>query len=191
MPAISRLILSAGLCFTALSSMMATTMPLSAFADGKPAFDPLKFFCGHTHSWGVFENRRGEATERITTETWGRMVDGELHMEQDLYIGTKPRSHRSWRMRRLDAHHFEATANDVVGTARGVASGNAFFWTFTLALKPGNPLFNVRMTQHMYLQPDGRTMVNRDTIRKFGFVVAGVTEQFRRNPRKLHSQSSR
>lgn len=180
MPNLAHLILSAGLCFAPLSSLRAAGIPLSAFADGKPAFNPMKFFTGHTHSWGVIENRRGEATERITTKTWGRMVDGELRMEQDLFIGTRPRSHRSWKMRRLDAHHFEATANDIVGTVRGETRGNAFFWTFTLALKPGNPFFNVRMTQHMYLQPDGKTMINRDSIRKFGFVVAGVTEQFRR-----------
>ena len=173
-------LLLSSIWFVTLPEAQAGALPVSAFADGRPAFDPLKFFTGHTRSWGVLENTKGQPTERITTETWGRMVKGELHMEQDLYIGNKPRTRRSWRMRRIDAHHFEATANDVVGTARGVASGNAFFWSFTLALKPGNPLFNVRMTQHMYLQPDGKTMINRDTIRKFGIVVAGVTEQFRR-----------
>ncbi len=153
-------------------------MAPAAFADGRPTFDPLKFFTGHTRSWGVFENTRGEPTERIVTETWGRMVEGELRMEQDLYIGSKTRSHRSWRMRRIDEHHFAATANDIIGTVHGEARGNAFFWCFTLALKPGNPLFNVRMCQRMYLQPDGKTMINRDTIRKFGIVVSGVTEQF-------------
>jgi hypothetical protein len=30
-----------------------------------------------------------------------------------------------------------ATANDIVGTARGIATGNHFRWSFTLALKPG------------------------------------------------------
>jgi hypothetical protein len=36
------------------------------------------------------------------------------------------------------------------------------------------------MSQRMYLQPDGKTMVNHSTIRKFGIVVAQVTEQFRK-----------
>jgi hypothetical protein len=36
------------------------------------------------------------------------------------------------------------------------------------------------MSQWMYLQPDGKTMVNHSTIRKFGIVVAQVTEQFRK-----------
>lgn len=32
----------------------------------------------------------------------------------------------------------------------------------------------------MYLQPDGRTMLNHTTIRKFGIVVAEVMEEFRK-----------
>ena len=171
-----------------LFSLWISTAPLTDAAEGvrssvtksEPIFDPIRFFTGRTRSWGVFENRKGEATQRLATETWGRMVNGDLHMEQNLFISNKPRQHRSWRVRRVDARHFEATANDIVGTARGVSQGNSFRWSFTLALKPGNPLFNVRMTQRMYLLPDGTTMINRDTIRKFGIEVAGVTEVFRR-----------
>lgn len=100
-------------------------------------------------------------------------------MEQDLFIGKQPRQRRSWRVRKIDERHYEATANDIVGVARGRVHGNRFSWSFTLATKPGNPLFNVRMTQHMYLQPDG-TLINRTRISKLGFMVAGVTEQFRR-----------
>lgn len=151
-----------------------------AVAERSPLFDPLVFFTGHTRSWGVLENRRGEATGIVRTETRGRVVQGELHMEQDLYFDSQPRQHRSWRMRRNGPHEFVATANDLVGTATGKSRGNTFVWSFTLATKPGHPLYNVRMTQHMYLQPDGRTMINRDTIRKFGFLLAEVTEEFRK-----------
>ncbi len=84
-------------------------------------------------------------------------------------------------MRRTAPGVYEATANDLIGTARGRVDGNHFSWTFRLATKPGNPLFNVRMTQHMYLQPDGRTMVNRSVIKKWGILLTEVTEQFRRD----------
>jgi hypothetical protein len=49
-----------------------------------------------------------------------------------------------------------ATANDIVGTGARHRYGQSFPRSFTLALKPGNPLFNVRMTQDMYLsrRPD-------------------------------------
>jgi hypothetical protein len=142
--------------------------------------DPMKFFTGHTRSFGVFENRSGQPIRSVKTETWGRVVHGELRIEQNLYIGDQPRQRRLWKVRRLDAQHFEATANDIVGKARGRMTDKTFSWSFTLATKPGHPLFNVRMTQHMYFQPDGRTMVNRSMIRKCGFLIGSVTEQFRR-----------
>lgn len=155
-------------------------MKPDAFANGRPLFEPEKFFTGHTRSWGIFETRGGAPTQRITTETWGHWEGSVLHLEQDLAFESGKRQHRSWRLRRLDAHHYEATANDVIGTAHGVAYGNAFRWSFTVALAPGNPLSRVRLTQWMYLQPDGRTMINRDTIRKSGIIVAQVTEEFRK-----------
>lgn len=148
----------------------------------KPKFhsDPMTFFSGRTHSSGVFENRRGDPVKTVRTATWGRMVNGELQIEQDLFIGDQPRQHRSWRLRRIDATRFEGKANDIIGTAHGRLEGNTFSWSFRLASKPGNPLLNVRMTQHMYFQEDGRTMINRSSIRKFGVLITAVTEQFRR-----------
>jgi hypothetical protein len=146
-----------------------------------PLFDPLQFFTGSTYSEGVFEDRGGRPTKRVRTETRGRVIAGELRMEQDLFIQGHPPQRRSWRMRRVGTNRFEATANDIIGTARGVAHGSYFHWTFTLATRPGNPLYNVRMIQDMYLQPGGRTMINRTKIRKFGILAAQVTEQFHRS----------
>ncbi len=157
-----------------------TTMKVSDFQSGTRTFQPTQFFTGRTSSTGVMENRGGTPREIVTTETKGHWEGATLILEQELVLGGSKRQHRSWRIRKLDAHHFEATANDLVGTAHGEAYGNVFHWSFTLALSSGNPLANVGMTQWMYLQPDGRTMINHSVIRKFGFVVAQVTEQFRR-----------
>lgn len=148
------------------------------FAAGRPVFDPTKFFTGRTRSSGVIENRSGAPTQRVTTETWGVWDGDSLQLEQDLAFSDGRRQHRSWRMQRLDAHRFTATANDVVGTVRGEAYGNVFYWSFTL--KSDNPFGRVRMSQWMYLQPDGHTMINHSTIRKAGIVVAQVSEQFSR-----------
>ncbi len=155
-------------------------MRVAEFQDGRPVLDPAEFFTGRANSLGVMENRRGAPVKRVTTTTTGHWEGATLHLEQDIVVGDAKPQHRSWRIRRLDAHHFAATANDMVGTASGEAYGNVFHWSFTLALSPGNPLANVQMSQWMYLQPDGRTLVNHSTIRKFGIVVAQVTEQFRR-----------
>jgi len=154
------------------------TMKVSDFEGGRPVFSPTDFFTGRTTSYGVMETRAGAPTRIVRTETTGHWEGETLRLEQDLFLGDAQPQRRSWRLRKLDAHRYEATANDIVGTARGEAHGNAFHWSFTLALSPGNPLGNVRMSQWMYLQPDGRTMINHSTIRTFGIVVAQVTEQF-------------
>ncbi len=133
-----------------------------SFAGGKPVFDPGQYFRGHTHSWGIVESRSGAPGQTLRTETHGRWAGGIFHFEQDLAFGNGKCAHRSWKMSRVDAHHYKATGTGIVGEARGEAYGNAFHLEFTLDLFPGNPLGRVHMSQWMYLQEDGRTMVNRD-----------------------------
>lgn len=168
-----------GLAMTLMQGCAA--MKPGDFAAGRPLFDPTNFFTGRTSSFGVMENRSGRPKQVVRTETTGRWEGDTLRLEQDLWLSESKPQHRSWRIRKLDAHRYEGTANDIVGTVRGEAYGNAFHWSFTLALSPGNPLANVRMSQWMYLQPDGKTMVNHSTITKFSIVVAQVTEQFRKH----------
>ena len=156
--------------------------PVGAFAGTTPPFDPVTFWTGHTHSWGVVENRIGGPTETVATDCIGTPegTDG-LHMVQTLTLGDGTTTHRDWHLWRTGPHSFSATANDMVGEAHGTAAGRVFHWRWVLALSPGNPLKNVLMDQWMYLYP-GNTMMNRTTITKLGITVAQVSEQFSRAP---------
>ncbi len=155
----------------------------SQFAGSTPEFEPVAFFTGRTRSWGVFENRAGEPARRFSTVCDGRREpDGTLALEQTFTYEDGATQHRHWRIRRRDAHRYEAAANDVVGTGTGEAYGNAFRWEYTVALQPGNPLGNVRLRQWMYLLAGGQTMMNRAFVLKLGVQVAQVTEFFRREP---------
>lgn len=155
--------------------------PISSFHNGRPLFDPMKYFAGRTHSWGLFETPSGQPKSLLETTTEGRLASDGLHFEQDLKFEDGQKMHRSWLVRRVDAHHYTATGTGIVGVARGTAYGNVFHLEFTLDAVPGNPLRHVQMSQWMYLQSDGVTMVNRDTLRKAGIVVAQITEQFRKD----------
>jgi len=148
-----------------------------AFVATAPAFDPITFWTGRTASWGVIENRGGAPTAIITTttEATAEGVNG-LHMVQHVMTGGND-TQRNWHMRRLGGGQFEATANDMVGKARGLSSGRTFHWTWTLATKPGNCLFNVSMEQWMYLADNG-TLMNRTIITKLGVRLVEVSEQF-------------
>jgi hypothetical protein len=165
----------------AVLSAGCASKPLASFSGSRPAFDPLKYFAGRTHSWGVFETPSGKPTQILRTYTEGRLKADGLHFEQDLVFEKGRKAHRSWVIRRVDEHHYTATGTGIVGTARGEARGNIFHIDFTIDALPGNPLAHLRMRQWLYLQEDGVTVINRATLSKGGVVVAMVTEQFRKD----------
>jgi len=142
------------------------------------AFDPVAFFDGHVHSWGVVESRSGAPTEWVTTDCQGH-IDGSdrLNMVQHLSFQDGTKQDRTWTMRRLGPQRFEATANDMVGHAIGESKGGTFHWQWKLARDPGNKLLDVTMEQWMYQLDDGSVLV-RSTINKLGVILAEVTEQF-------------
>ena len=157
-------------------------MPVQRFAGTTPAFDPLLYWTGHTRSWGVVESRSGGPSEVVQTDCIGEQEgpDG-LHMRQTLTEGDGTVTHRDWHLRRTSPGHFSATANDMVGTAEGIAAGRVFHWSWVWATKPGNALFDVTMSQWMYAMADG-TMMNRTVVTKLGLIVAEVSEQFSHVP---------
>ena len=177
------------MCISPFTILISILLVTTGCAGVKPAtilkssesHDPVQFFVGHTRSSGVIENSGGKPMIRITTETNGIIKDGVLSIEQELYPEGGKKNHRSWKLRRIDEQHMEATANDIDGTARGLLSGNEFSWTFRLKLTERKFIRHVRMSQNMYVMPDGKTMIVRSVLRKFGFVVAQITEQFTRD----------
>jgi hypothetical protein len=65
-------------------------------------------------------------------------------------------------------------ADDVVGEARGESAGNAFHWTYTLALPVDGRVWNVEFDDWMY-RMDETTVLNRSAMSKFGLHLGDVT----------------
>jgi hypothetical protein len=168
------------LCVFAAGAAGCRTLQPESFAGNEPRFEPEKFFEGPTRSWGVIESRSGQPQSRFRTEMMGRREGGVLVITQDFTFEDGHKQQRVFRVRRVDEHRYEATANDMVGVSRGEAYGNTFHWEYTIALSPRNPLTHLRFKLWMYLQADGETMINRVTISKLGVILAETTEHFHR-----------
>ena len=149
------------------------------FEGATPGFDPIAYFNGPTHSWGVLQAADGAPKSRFRAELSGHLVADDLVLTQDFTFEDGHRQQRIWHMHKVDAHRYDATANGVIGVATGYVYGNAFRWDYTLQLTP-NPLSRVQMHHWMYLAGDGVTLLNQVTIRKFGVQVGGTTEYFQR-----------
>lgn len=158
-----------------------STLKPEHFGSSEPILDPVKFFGGHTHSVGVLEARNGRPSERITTKTTGTYANGVLSIEQDLYPEKRKQNHRSFKLKLIDEHHVESTGSDIMGIARGELYGNYFTWSFRLKIADKGLVKHVNMTQYMLLMPDGKTLIIRSVIRKFGIIVKEITEQFNKD----------
>ena len=165
------------ICFIATGC--ASLKPV-AFENSSTKLDPVAFFGGHTKSYGVLESRTGKPSTQITTETIGTVKDGKVFIEQDLFPGNGKKNHRSWQITKVDEHNVEATANDIDGTAHGKLYGNYFTWTFRLIVKDRKFIKHVRMSQYMYMNPDGKSLMIRSVIKKFGIIVTEITEEFKK-----------
>ena len=134
-----------------------------------PTFDPLAFFTGPS---------RGEGTLKVMTkpsvpvrvESQGR-PDGKggLILDQTIREGSKPARQRRWVLRPTSPTTMSGTITDNPGTVTGRLEGNRMLLKYTM--KGG-----LKTDQVLTLRPDGRSLSNRMTIRKFGIPIAHVNE---------------
>ncbi len=167
--------------FVSVLALTACAGPqVSEFADVKPTFAPEKFFAGRAVAWGVLEDGSGNPTKRFTSVDVGTLVGDTVTIAQTIRYSDGTSQSRSWKLRRIDANHYEGTADDIVGVAKGEAYGNALHLDYTIALSPTNPLTHVNLNQWLYLQDGGDSMISRTTITKLGVVVARTAEYVHR-----------
>jgi hypothetical protein len=149
-------------------------MQAKDFEGTTPRFDLFDYFAGDTRAWGIFESRSGELKRQFTVDIRGEVEGNLLTLTEDFVYADGETEQRIWRITRLDEHRFEGRADDVVGTANGLAYGQALNWRYTLRLPFRDSTLEVKFDDWMYLQPDG-VLINRAKVSKFGFRVGEVT----------------
>jgi hypothetical protein len=148
-------------------------LPPSAFAGSGPEMRPETFFAGSTASSGVLEDRSGAPTRRFHVEGTGEVVpDGSFRLQQRVRFDHAAPETRTWVLRRLDVHRYVGTLTDAAGPVTAEAYGDLFHLRYSMKSPAGG-----RMEQWLYLQPDGRTVLNEATVSWFGVVLAHLSER--------------
>lgn len=158
-----------------IASLSGSTSALtpSAFDGGQPEMRPETFFAGATNSSGVLENRAGAPTQRFHVKGVGHLLpDGSFQLDQVVDLDPGPPKTRTWILRRVGPHQYSASLTDASGPVEGEAYGDLFHLRYPMK----TPAWG-QMEQWMYLQPDGRTVVNEATISVLGIVVAHLSER--------------
>lgn len=156
-----------------------SNMSVEQYRDSTPHLILEDYFVGQTRAWGIFQNRSGQVERQFTVDILGKMVDGNLVLEEDFIYADGTIDRRVWTINKLDEHHYEGRASDVIGHATGVVYGNALNWAYTLDLPYKDGTIEVQFDDWMFLQPDG-VLLNKAKMSKFGVYLGEVTLVFQR-----------
>ena len=135
------------------------------------------YFNGTLDAYGVFTDRSDKVVKRFTVVMKGTWNGDEGVLDEDFSYSDGTVQKRIWRLKRLGNGKYSGVADDVVGTADGQQSGNAFNWTYTMALPVDGKVYEVQFDDWMYLMTD-KVMLNKATMSKFGFRLGEVTLSF-------------
>jgi len=172
-----RLLILTAAISSALALSGCSTPKITDYAAQKPVLELRDYFNGTLDAYGIFTDRSGQVVKRFTVvmECSWQGDQGVLDEAFSYSDGTKQR--RVWRLQRLADGRYTGQADDVVGTALGQQSGNAFHWTYTLALPVDGRVIEVQFDDWMYLMSD-KVMLNKAAMRKWGVSLGEVTLSF-------------
>ncbi|KGM42072.1 lipoprotein [Aquabacterium sp. NJ1] len=147
------------------------------YAKEQPRLDLREYFNGPLTAHGIFTDRSGRVVKRFTVQMVGRWQGGNGVLEEDFNYSDGSKQRRVWRLTDLGQGRWRGQADDVVGDAVGEVAGNALNWHYTLRLPVDGKTYEVQFNDWMYLM-DGRTMLNKAVMSKFGFTLGEVTLSF-------------
>ena len=104
------------------------------YAAEKPVLALEKYFNGELVAHGIFTDRGGKVVRRFTVLMKCSWSGDDGVLDEDFTYSDGKKERRVWRLKKFPDGRYTGTADDVVGTAQGQASGNAFRWAYTLRL---------------------------------------------------------
>ncbi|MDQ2780424.1 MAG: DUF3833 domain-containing protein [Pseudomonadota bacterium] len=147
------------------------------YADQKPVLDIRQYLNGELTAHGLFRDRSGKVLRRFVVQLTGTWQGSQGTLDERFTYTDGKTERRVWHITDEGSGHYTGRADDVVGTAVGLAAGNALNWRYTLALPVDGTVYDVQFDDWMYLV-DERVMLNVASVSKFGIQVGEVTLSF-------------
>ena len=152
---------------------------VTQYEKAQPALDLVQYFEGKTDAWGMFQKRNGEVVKRFHVEITGTRRNGQFVLDEQFKYSDGTKQQRIWTLTQAADGTWQGTADDVKGTAIGKVAGNALNWQYTMLLPVDGKVYEVKFDDWMFLI-DENAMINRASMRKFGFELGQVTLFFKK-----------
>ena len=160
-----------------LTNCATNKMKPEDFKNKEPRLIIEKYLEGNVKAWGLLQNRSGEVTRQFSADLNGKWDGRQLILDEKFNWTDGEVQTRQWQINKIDEHHYEGTASDVVGTAKGFSYGPAFKFEYVLLVPVKGKNIKITFDDWIFMQ-DERVAINKATMTKFGFKVAELTVMF-------------
>lgn len=149
---------------------------IAAFSGGQPSMSPADWMVGTVDGYGLVIDRFGTVKSQFHAHevgTWDAAARSVTLVERITYLqgsGDAP-TDRTWRFVETAPGRWTGTAEDVIGTAVGEQSGNAWHLTFRQELPVSGHQVEVAVDDWRWREADG-VAVDSSTISKLGVTLA-------------------
>ena len=159
------------------TSCSKNTMKPEDFKNKEPRLIIEEYLSGNVKAWGVLQNRSGKVTRQFSADLDGTWDGKQLILKEKFNWDDGEIQNREWTINKIDDNHYEGTAGDVVGKAKGYSYGPAFKFEYVLLVPVKGKEMKITFDDWIFKQDD-RVAINRATMTKFGFKVAELTVVF-------------
>lgn len=149
----------------------------------KPEIRFEEFFNGDIKGWGIVQNWKGQVVRRFDITMNAKWDNKNGTIEEDFFYYDGEEQKRIWSVVKNDDGTYQGSADDILGQAKGVTSGNAINWHYSMDLPVGDKTYRVKFDDWMWQMNDG-VLINRSYIKKFGVTVAELTLFLQKTDRK-------
>tara|TARA_Y100000590_G_scaffold314378_1_gene355415 strand:+ start:377 stop:844 length:468 start_codon:yes stop_codon:yes gene_type:complete len=147
------------------------------FKNKKPRLIIEDYLSGNVKAWGILQNRSGKVTRQFSAILNGKWDGKQLVLDEKFNWDDGEVQNRQWKINKIDEHHYEGTAEDVVGKAKGFSYGPAFKFEYVLLVPVKGRQLKITFDDWIFKQ-DEKVAINRAKMTKFGFKVAELTVIF-------------
>ena len=168
--------LAAPVLMTTLAGCASPPAPAD-YATQTPALDLRSYFNGNLTAHGLFTDRAGRVVKRFKVLMRCQWTGDDGVLDEAFTYSDGSTQRRIWRLKKLPDGRYTGQADDVVGTASGQQSGNAFQWGYTLRLPVDGREFEVQFDDWMFLMSP-EVMLNKAVMSKWGVRLGEVTLVF-------------
>ena len=169
-----------GLILSIILTGCVNNMKPTDFKNQKPRLIIENYLSGNVKAYGLLKNRSGKVTRQFVADLNGKWNENQLILDEKFNWSDGEIQTRQWKIKKIDDHNYEGTAEDVVGKARGYSYGPAFKFEYVLLVPIKGKNIKITFDDWIFKQDDN-IAINRATMTKFGFKVAELTVMFKKN----------